>query len=250
MRIAPDQSKGTILVCFAVKEEADPFLKSLPGQWNLRVKTLVTGMGRVNAENAVAGALESIRPALVITSGFAGGLRPALKREDVLYEFTAASYEKRSAGLEPGGTAGLEIRGTINERDVESALKKAGATGGRIACVDRVAVTAAAKARLRTETGADAVEMESGHISLVCAGRGVPCVTLRVILDTAAEDLPLDFDALMTPDKRLNYLKLAMCLLRAPGKIPQLMKLQKASRVAAASLAEVLNKALAILLGL
>ena len=61
------------LVCFAVKEEAPVFRKMAAGKPGLA--TLVTGMGRRNAETAVRCFLASRPAELVLTCGFAGGLR-------------------------------------------------------------------------------------------------------------------------------------------------------------------------------
>jgi hypothetical protein len=95
---------------------------------------------------------------------------------------------------------------------------------------------------LRAETGADAVEMESAAIHAVCRERGIPCATVRVISDTANEDLPLDFNALSKPDKNLDFGKLFLAIARSPGKIGALMELQRKTKFAAEQLAEVLSK--------
>jgi hypothetical protein len=64
-------------------------------------------------------------------------------------------------------------------------------------------------------------------------------------LDPAESDLPLDFNALFTPDLRLDPLKLARALMRSPAVVPRLVKFQKESRAAAQKLAEVLWRVLA-----
>ncbi len=67
---------------------------------------------------------------------------------------------------------------------------------------------------------------------------------MRVILDTVNEDLPLDFNELMTAEQRLDYGKLAMSLLKSPGKVNALVRLRRQSVSAAQKLAEVLRKVL------
>jgi nucleoside phosphorylase len=154
----------------------------------------------------------------VLTCGFAGGLNPDLKLGDVVFE----------------------VRNP--ESKVRSQLLAAGARPAKFFCADRIATTVAEKRKLRNETGADAVEMESAAIHIVCAERGIPCATVRVISDTANEDLPLDFNALSKPDKSLDFSKLFLTVAKSPGKIGVLMELQKKSKFAAEKLAEVLAK--------
>ena len=202
-------------MCFAVKEEARAFQKLASERANVRV--ILVGMGKRNAENAIRAALAKERPQLVLTCGFAGGLRPDQARGTVVF---AADPE---TGLEP-------------------ALLAAGAKPARFHCSDKVAATAEQKRVLREATGADAVEMESGVISAVCREQHLPCATVRVILDTANEDLPLDFNQLMTANQKMSYGKLALALAKSPGKVGALLRLQKAAEAAAEKLAEVLGR--------
>ncbi|MEY2429959.1 MAG: adenosylhomocysteine nucleosidase [Verrucomicrobiota bacterium] len=204
-----------ILVCFAVKEEAGAFKRMAGSRAN--VLTLLTGMGKANAERAIRGALESRKPGLVLSCGFAGGLRADL-------------------------ASGTVVFAADGQTELESALTNAGARPAKFHCSERVASTVGAKGALRDTTGADAVEMESQIICGICQEQKIPCAIVRVILDTADEDLPLDFNALMTADQRMDYGKLAMALIRAPGKIGGLLRLQKQSREAAEKLAEVLER--------
>ena len=119
------------------------------------------------------------------------------------------------------------------------------AAGGKPAtffCADRIATTVAEKQKLRAETRADVVEMESAAIHAVCREHGLPCSTVRVISDTANENLPLDFNALANADKSLNFGKLFLAIAKSPGKIGALMDLQKKTSFAAKQLAAVLEK--------
>ena len=206
------------LICFALKEEAAPFRKMAAGTAAAApaASILITGIGRRNAEKSLREFLATNSPELVLTCGFAGGLNPDLKIGDVVF-----------LTVDPG---------------LDKSLVKAGAKPVSFFCADRIATTVAEKRALRERTGAYAVEMESLPIHMVCHDRQIPCATVRVISDTASEDLPLDFNALSKPDRSLDYGKLAWAIARSPGKIGALLKLRKQTRFAAERLAEVLFK--------
>jgi len=201
------------LVCFAVEEEARAFRRLAGERGDLRV--ILVGIGRRNAERAIRAALAEERPVLVLTCGFAGGLRPDLEMGTVVF----------AADPETG---------------LEAALLAAGAKSVRFHCAERVAATAAGKQALREATGADAVEMESGRICAVCREQKIPCATVRVILDTAQEDLPLDFNQWMTPEQKMSYSKLTLALMKSPGKVGMLFQLRRQSKAAAEKLGQVL----------
>ena len=251
------------LICFALKEEAAPFRKIVVGKSGILI--LLTGIGRQNAEkslrefftNPFRGAhaarvlrraarppdntrIEPIRsarepralPKLVLTCGFAGGLNPELKLGDVVFEIS------RSRGDETQIIEKSESSYVVSYEK----LIAAGAKPAKIFCAGRIATTVAEKKKLRAQTGADAVEMESAAIHAICRERKIPCIMVRVISDTANEDLPLDFNALAKPDKNLDFGKLFLAIAKSPGKIPALMQLQKKTKFAAEQLAEVLAK--------
>lgn len=231
--MAETGSHPITLLFFAVPEEARPFIHRWeqvhgiaaagvrgPGlaAWILepsRLEVHVTGMGSRNARRTAAAVLEGRDVAALITAGFAGGLDPALRRGTVIYD------------ADPG----------VSEAE---AWRSAGARPGRFVEVSRVAVTPADKLRIRTETGADAVEMESSTLRSLARERGIPSATVRVISDAADEALPLDFNALMTTEHRLHFGKLAWAVVRSPASIPRLLAFQRNVTAAAAALAQVL----------
>jgi adenosylhomocysteine nucleosidase len=223
-----------MLICFALKEEAAPFRSGL--RHGRPVSILLTGIGRQNAGKSLREFLATDSPELVLTCGFAGGLNPDLKLGDVVFEIHSRGSRRESAQNKSGEDLEPTYVGCCET------LMAAGAKPVKFFCADRIATTVAEKKRLRDETGADAVEMESAAIHAVCAERGIPCATVRVISDTADEDLPLDFNALAKPDKSLDFGKLAWAIAKSPGKICALMELQKKTRIAAEQLAAVLTK--------
>lgn len=179
------------------------------------VRVLVTGMGAANTKKEFTAELERSTPKLVLTCGFAGGLNPNCAPESVISDASA-------------------------DFPLTEKLVKAGAKAGSFHCAASVAVTAQEKSALFAETHCDAVEMESGVIRAICAEKGIPAATLRVISDAANEDLPLDFNKLMTPDMQMDFGKLAWTLMKSPGKIPQLMRFQKRVQSSAKKLAQVI----------
>jgi nucleoside phosphorylase len=189
----------------------------------------------------------SYDPNLVLTCGFAGGLNPDLKLGEVVFE--TDSFPSRSRGDETQIKIGNRQSAIGNQSETPHVvsyekLVAAGAKPAKFFCADRIVTTVDEKRKLRTETAADAVEMESGAIHAICRERGIPCATVRVILDTANEDLPLDFNQLSKSNMSLDYGKLALAILKSPGKIGALLKLQKQTHFAAEQLADILSKLL------
>jgi len=216
------EKQMSTLICFALKEEAAPFRKIAAGNAaTAQAKILITGIGRQNTEKSVREFLTANSPELVLTCGLAGGLNPDLKHGEVVFELAGPA---------------------ANDQKLVANLAAAGAKPVKFFCADHIATTVAEKKALRDETGADAVEMESAVIHAICRERGIPCAIVRVISDTASEDLPLDFNALSKSDKNLDYGKLFLAIAKSPGKIGALMQLQKKTKLAAEKLAEVLAK--------
>jgi nucleoside phosphorylase len=204
-----------ILVCFAVREEAKFFLNAKPRL----TRALITGMGQANASAALEKRLAEIpKPKLVLTCGFAGGLNPSFKNDTILFHLDDEQSKLRES------------------------LEKAGATKANFYCATRVAITSQEKRNLWHATGLDAVEMESEALREICRERDILSATVRVISDSAMEDLPMDFNTLMTPAQRINYGKLAWALIRAPVKLAELLAFQQKTQSASKALAEFLRR--------
>lgn len=203
-------------VFFALEEEASFFQRVVADRPDVIV--LLTGIGKKNAETVSRERILKCSPKLVLTCGFAGALNEELNLGDVIF--------------------------TTEDEILCNKLMAIGVKPAKFCCSERIATTVREKAGLRQKSGADAVEMESDAIQSICRERGIPCATVRVISDTAGEDLPLDFNQLSKPDMNLDYGKLAWAIAKSPGKIVGLLRLQKRCRFAAENLAEILAKAI------
>ena len=111
------------------------------------------------------------------------------------------------------------------------------AGAGEILSDDRVAVSAEEKRHLRESTGARIVEMEYAAVAKIARRWDIPCRAIRVISDTAQEDLPLDFNLYRDKDGRFQTGRIAAAGLSSPfAVLPKLMRLGRNSRIAAEKL--------------
>jgi adenosylhomocysteine nucleosidase len=147
----------------------------------------------------------------ILSIGFCGALDPALRIGDIVV-----------SGEVPNGVGASFVRG-----DVVS--------------VDRVAVTAREKGDLRAATGAAVVEMESSAVARKAREWDVPFGCVRVVSDTAGEDLPLDFNRYRDADGRFERTRIALAALGRPFTVlPGLVRLERHCRRAAERLGEFL----------
>ena len=208
---------STTLVCFAVDAEARAFRRRVASRRTIQI--LLTGIGAKNAARSIREALAETKPAAVISSGFAGALNPSLSVGTVLFD------------CEP-------------ETGILNALSLTDAQPATFCNLNKVLVSETEKRQLRVERNADAVDMESDAIREVCREFCIPNGTIRVVSDAADEELPLDFNNFMTPDLRMDYLKLALEILKSPRALIRLLRFSRALQRASGNLATVLNRVL------
>lgn len=142
---------------------------------------------------------------------------------------------------QPTGEHGIQVTGIVSTGfcgALDPALR-VGDIVRELHSIDRVAVTAAEKHDLRVRTGAAAVDMESAAIARKASEWRVPFYAIRAVSDTAAEDLPLDFNAYRTGDGRFSRTRIALAALARPvSRVPALLRLDRNCRIAAESLGD------------
>ena len=229
-----------ILVTFAVDAEFAPwrklrlFEKRSDGHvefYAARVNgadtnVLLTGVGGKSSWLEATKIVWDSNVDICISSGLAGGLRSDYQVGEVL--------------------AAREVQATAWKRVVacDAQLLRLAETHG--ACLvdsfysaDRVIRLASEKQELGKL--ADAVEMESGEVLYEAAAFGAKGIAIRGISDTSNEDLPLDFNKVVTSAGEVSIPKVLGEVARHPLSAGALVRFGSQSRMAAEKLAVFLD---------
>ena len=193
------------------------------------VLVALTGLGPVRARRAARYALQSA-PDVCISSGMAGGLKETYRRSDVLVAAQVA-----------------ELRGKQVYSCDAALVERAKACGARPAgkFLTSPTVVGSAEAKRELAGQGDAVEMESAGVLAAASAASIPVVAIRVISDEAAQDLPLDFNRVLTKRGKVRPVRLLSSIATEPAAIRGLLQLAEDSRRAAAALAEFLERYIA-----
>lgn len=174
---------------------------------------------------------------LCITTGFAGALRPEYQVADILVAREIVADETRAKAF------GTRIKST--QRLLDAAVRCGAKVVERFYSSPKAIRTAQEKAALGDF--ADAVEMESFEVLSEALASVREGVAVRVVSDTADEDLPLDFNRVVNDEGELSVARLAGQVARKPSAIPGLVRLGKRSGEAAKKLADFLDAYIAAL---
>jgi nucleoside phosphorylase len=246
MNSAPD--RGCVVVTFALPDESRAFTKLLglrrvvPSGGRLplvlgecagrRVAVVHTGVGdsascRQRLDFALGGAGGAAgRPVLLIGSGYAGALQAGPAVGDLIL--------------------GRNFSDPALAADAARLLRDWRLHQGDLTTQPRVAETPAAKSTLAAQTGALAVDMETGWIAAACARAAIPMLALRVVSDSADQAFPAPGDILFdVARQRPRYAALPLWLLLHPRRIGPFARFVRGLAPAQASLARALEHLLA-----
>ena len=184
----------------------------------------VSGMGGQRAAAAARRLVEAGATALA-SVGTAGALDPGLESGAIVLPREVVTLEGGSVATDPRWREALA-----------AALPRARLSGGRLLSTGVPIGLRLDKAIARRETDCVAVDMESAAIAGVAAETGLPCIALRVIVDTAADDLPSAVLAVSRAGQ-VSRVRLLGALARAPWEIVALIRLAGRFRTACRVLA-------------
>jgi adenosylhomocysteine nucleosidase len=186
-----------------------------------------TGIGPMRAEAAAGAVTTAQRFDLCISTGCAGGLAAELLPGDLT---VATAIVCDSSGQRFHADAAQVER--LCRTAQRAALR---VSTGPVLCSGRVLTTAAAK-QAAAEAGSLAVEMEGRAIAARAAQLGIPFVSVRAILDSAAMELPHAGRFVEPQTGALKPLALAGHLARHPGVLTELFAMQRLMHAAQRSL--------------
>jgi adenosylhomocysteine nucleosidase len=192
----------------------------------------VSGIGRAAAA-AAARRLVLAGASALASFGMAGGLDPTLICGAVLLP------DEVIAGDDAGSPSAVCETSREWRRRLRAALPDSCiACGGKLLTSERPIGHPDGKADVWRSSGAAAVDMESAAIAQVAGQAGLPFVALRVIVDTAGDELPAAVIA-ASGAGRLRVGRLIAGLLRTPGEIGAVIRLSARYRIAVRVLAAV-----------
>lgn len=139
------------------------------------------------------------------------------------------------AGLAGALDPSLQVGDVVVDGPVTS--PPAGVRLGKILSVDHLVSTPAEKEQLHRETGASAVDMETGAVTAWAERQGLPLWNVRAISDRADQTLNPDLLHLIDPWGRPRPLRVARRLLGGPSRVKELRELGRAANFAAGRLA-------------
>ena len=220
----------TVGVLMALEEEARVLLPrgdlpcgtAVPIGAALRLR--VCGVGPHRAAEAARALLAEGVTGLV-SYGLAGALAPDLRPGTLLLP-ERVSFGGNDRVVDPSWRQRVERR--LNT-DLHT-------TAGLLLTVTEPVVSATDKARMHRETGAAAVDMESGAILDEAARAGVPGLVLRAVVDTADTSLPRAAWAGLDARGHPRRAAVIQALLRRPWELAALMCLGVQLRAATRSL--------------
>lgn len=181
-----------------------------------------TGMGKVNAAVVTTLLAETFGCRVIVFSGVAGGLDPALHIGDVVIADRIIQHDvgrvendvllRYQAGhvsfINPTDALGYSmdedllarVRDSVTDVALPPLVKSAGGRGrppriayGTILTGDQYVHCEITRQRLHRELNGLAVEMEGGAVAQVCETVGIPWIVIRALSDLAGRDSAIDF---------------------------------------------------------
>lgn len=199
---------------------------------------LQSGMGPERAGKATAFLLEQFAVTHLLSTGYCGGLNSEIRNAD------AVIAESIVMDSDPGETSGTPLDATALRR-ARNVLEELQIPfySGRLLTASRPILKVAEKQALAGQTGAVAVDMESGAVLKIASRspKKIASLCVRFVVDALGDELT-DTGAFLDAEARVKPLSLARELVRRPKLMMQLPGLERLASRARSNLTKFVLK--------
>ena len=179
-----------------------------------RVVWTISGVGRQAARSAAQLIIDGHQPHTLVSAGFAGALAPNLEHGSVLIPNRILDADQQC--IYPVGDINRILRSNNTLMNTNTTL----------ITVDSVIASKERKARLRQETHADLVDMESAAVAIVAQNADIQFLAVRAIFDTSEETLPPEVSQLSQPQSPMHRFGAALAAItQRPAAVTDLWRL-------------------------
>ncbi|MDA8168877.1 MAG: hypothetical protein M0Z59_04150 [Nitrospiraceae bacterium] len=194
-----------------------------------RIFFVQTGMGVKNAQRASEAVINRFRPDIMISAGFGGAIHAGTGRGSLAHASKVLLFPEKDALEIPGASRIAQKLDNIADKTVFVTLS--GWTGK-----DRL------RGFLAHEDAPAVCEMETYPIARASLQKGITFFALRSITDVADEDIPFDPAGISGKGGNVNLSRAILFFSLRPGLIPYMLRLRRASGLAASKLSQALMK--------
>lgn len=185
-----------------------------------------TGVGRASCQRSLQAAFGTVRPRLLLSSGFAGSLTDRLVVGDLIVAQNLSDWRLATQLLE-----------TPSARPPQPSRFHPAI----LFTTNRVVESPEERQQIAQQQRADAIDMETEAIATACTVDQIPMVSLRVISDSPLEPFPAPPDVLFDMTRqRTNYWRLVRYLVAHPSAISRFIRFARQISKARSCLTEAL----------
>ena len=190
------------------------------------VAVVIGGVGRDRAEAATREALERYEPDLIVSAGFAGGLKQGFSVGDLVLCDRVWAIEGRKGDDAMSRDAVDGIPGDWLDQIAGSQRR------GACLSITELAASGEIKRSLGKKHPVDVVDMESYWVVETAAGAGVSSIVVRSVLDPVERSLPALVTDLIGAGTINRWLRGLTYVAARPGSVPDLLRLARETAVA------------------
>jgi adenosylhomocysteine nucleosidase len=191
---------------------------------NLDCLLVETGIGAWRAEAAAQALVEAVRPDLILSFGIAGAVEDDLRIGDVVAGSRVCFLKDGMLGT-PIALASLPPEAQQAAAHVLQARSASLVSGTIVTTPGSQTIS-----RRPPEFTHPVLEMETGAVARVASARHIPLLALRAISDTPAEPIPFPIEEIYDEEYRLRTGRMIGDILRRPGLLPRLLRVERNAR--------------------